>query len=97
MIGPVPACHVVTIAYCSMALAGVIWWRVAMKLFLLGAVPVISLALIGTASELAGVPTCPRSTGGWPLCYASLAVGLGLLVAFASVGWIETNRRTEIA
>ncbi|MGJ8609753.1 MAG: hypothetical protein ACSHWY_01570 [Octadecabacter sp.] len=92
MIGPVPACYVVSVAYSAMALAGIIWWRVASWVFSLGAIPVILLAVVGTLTELSGIPTCPRSAGGMPLCYASLAVGLGLLVTFLLIRWIEKNR-----
>lgn len=92
MIGPVPACYVVSAAYSAMALAGIIWWRVASWVFSLGAIPVILLAVVGTLTELSGIPTCPRSAGGMPLCYASLAVGLGLLVMFLLIRWIERNR-----
>lgn len=92
MIGPLPACYVVTLAYGAMTVAGIIWWRVALWVFLVGAVPVISLAVVGTVSELSGVPTCPRSAAGMPLCYASLAVGLGLLLTFLLIRSIESNR-----
>lgn len=91
MLGPVPACYIVSVAYGAMALAGVIWWRVATRLFLMGAVPVITLAIIGTASELMGVPTCPRSPSGVPLCYASLAVGLSVLMVFFLIRSIENR------
>ena len=91
MLGPVPACYVVSIAYLAMGLAGLIFWRVALRVFLIGAVPVISLAVIGTASELAGIPTCPRSPTGLPLCYASLAVGMSLLLTFLVIRAIETR------
>lgn len=91
VIGGVPACYVVSVAYGAMALAGVIWWRAATWLFLIGAVPVITLAMLGTGAELSGVPTCPRSAGGIPLCYASLALGLGLLLTFFVIRSIERN------
>lgn len=90
-IGIIPACYVVSVAYIAMALAGVIWWRIALKLFLVGAVPVITLAFIGTATELSGTPTCPRSAGGLPLCYVSLTLGVSLLLVFVAIRWIETK------
>ena len=93
-IGPVPACYIVSVAYTAMAVASAVWWRPTLWLFLLGAVPVIALALTGTSLELSGVPTCPRSPDGFPLCYASLAVGASLLAVFLLVRWIE-GRFTE--
>lgn len=95
MLGPLPACYVVSIAYAAMALAGLIWWCPLLPLFLLGAIPVITLALIGTASELAGVPTCPRSAEGLPLCYASLAVGVALLVTFLTITVLERKAQNS--
>jgi len=96
MLGPVPACYVVSLAYAAMAVAGVIFWRVALWLFLAGAMPVIALAMVGTMSELLGVPTCPRAPGGMPLCYASLAVGIGLLAGFLTIRAIENKQKTAV-
>ncbi len=90
--GPIPACYVVSIAYASMAVAALIFWRQTLWLFLVGAVPVIALAAAGTSMELIGYPTCPRSNGGWPLCYSSLMIGLVLLLVFFLVRGIEQNR-----
>lgn len=90
-LGPVPACYVVSVAYAAMALAGLIWWRIALKMFLLGAIPVIALAASGTLVELSGVPTCPRSATGLPLCYISLAIGLSFLLMFLTIRAIERH------
>ena len=90
-IGPIPACYIVSVAYSAMLVASAIWWRPTLWLFLLGAVPVIALAVTGTSLELSGVPTCPRSAEGMPLCYASLAVGVSLLLVFLLVRWIEAR------
>ena len=82
LIGPIPACYIVSFAYAAMGIAALIRNKRLIWLFVLGIVPVIGLAASGTALELLGNPTCPRSDGGLPLCYFSLAVGLAMAVAF---------------
>jgi hypothetical protein len=91
-LGPIPACHIVSLAYFAMALAVSIGWRKFKWLFFVGAAPVILLAITGTTLELSGRPTCPRSEGGWPLCYTSLTIGLSLLAAF--VGAVLGERKS---
>jgi hypothetical protein len=81
-LGPIPACHVVSLAYLAMALAVSVGWRKLKWLFFFGVTPVILLAIAGTSFELFGRPTCPRSESGWPLCYTSLMIGVSLLIAF---------------
>jgi hypothetical protein len=81
-LGPIPACYVVSLAYLAMALGVSIGWRNLKWLFVLGVTPVILLAVAGTGLELLGRPTCPRSASGWPLCYTSLMIGVGLLICF---------------
>lgn len=82
LLGPIPACHVVTLSYAAMAAGVSVLWSKARWLFFAGAAPVILLALTGTTLELTRQPTCPRSDSGWPLCYTSLFVGSGLLAIF---------------
>ena len=93
-LGPLPLCYVVSASYTIMLIATSFWHRVLMKLFLCGAIPVIILAVLGTGFELAGRPTCPRPESGLPLCYVSLVLGLGLLVAFVIISRLERKQRT---
>ena len=93
-LGPIPACHVVTLAYAAMALAVTIGWRRWKWVFFVGLAPVLLLALTGTSLELLGKPTCPRSANGWPLCYSSLLVSFCLLIVFMAVILIERRGRT---
>ncbi len=82
MLGPLPACYLVSACYAAMGLADVLWNKRLNGLFFAGAAPVILLALIGTSLELSGRPTCPRSETGLPLCYLSLIAGIMMLVVF---------------
>ena len=91
LIGPIPACYIVSLAYGAMGIAALLWNKKLIWLFVLGVVPVISLAASGTALELLGYPTCPRSDGGLPLCYFSLAVGLIMAITFYSALKIERS------
>jgi hypothetical protein len=68
-----------------MGLAALLWNRHLSWLFFVGAAPVILLAMMGTALELSGRPTCPRSATGVPLCYMSLGVGVMMLLVFVYV------------
>ena len=82
VIGPIPACYVVSVCYAAMGIASLVWAKRLQWLFFAGSTPVILLALIGTSLELLGHPTCPLSDAGTPLCFYSLAVGLSMLIIF---------------
>jgi len=82
MLGPLPACYLVTLCYAAMGLAALLWNKRLSGLFFVGATPVILLALVGTGLELSGHPICPRSASGVPLCYMSLLVGVMMLLVF---------------
>lgn len=95
LLGPIPACHVVTLAYAAMAVAVTVGWYGFKWLFFVGVTPVLLLAIAGTSLELMGTPTCPRSPSGWPLCYSSLMIGLSLLVAVLAALWVERKSNTH--
>ena len=40
-----------------------------------------TIALVGTGGELTGMVSCPRTSGGVPMCYISLAICALLLLA----------------
>lgn len=82
MLGPLPACYLVTLCYAAMGLAALLWEKRLSGLFFAGAAPVILLALVGTGLEVSGRPACPRSASGMPLCYMSLGVGVAMLLVF---------------
>lgn len=96
MLGPVPACYVVSICYAAMGITALLWNRPLKWLFFAGASPVILLALAGSSLELLGHPTCPRSATGWPLCYASLFVGLMMLSVFLFALKLESKNISVI-
>ena len=82
MIGFVPACYVVFVGYLAMAFSVTINPRKTAWLFYPGWIPVFMLAFTGTSLELMGKPTCPRTSADIPLCFLSLAISTGLLLAY---------------
>lgn len=86
MLGSMPACYLILIAYGVMFVS--MWLsinKITILLFLSGWLPVILLALIGVAGELTSTLACPPSEIGIPKCYFSalLAMMIGLLYWFA--------------
>ena len=82
LLGPIPACYIVTACYAAMGTAALFWNKPLSWLFFTGVAPVIFMALVGTALEITGLPTCPRSDTGLPLCYLSLFLGVMMLTVF---------------
>lgn len=78
--GPIPACHLVSLAYAT-TLAVVLHPRLwNWQIFLLAWAPIFLLAATGTTLELFGRETCPNTPGGIPKCYFSLALSIGLIL-----------------
>ena len=78
--GPLPICHLVTIAYASM-LVNVLrasFWHPAV--FVLAWLPVFGLAATGSGLEISGHDICPKTEGGWPKCFFSLALACAVIV-----------------
>ncbi len=81
VLGPLPACYIILIAYSLIVLAMYPRMRQAPLVFIFGWVPVITLAFTGVVSELTDVLQCPHLENGIPQCYlsAALALFIGLL------------------
>ncbi len=79
-LGPLPACHLVSAAYACVLLTVLhpkLWKPLV---FFAGWLPVFMLAAFGSSLELAGRETCPRTAGGVPKCYFSLALAIAVFV-----------------
>jgi len=81
-LGILPACYIVLICYASMLLAALRRTPIMSWFFWIGWLGVFGLAVSGTALELAGVETCPRTGGGTPTCYFSLGIAIVLALLF---------------
>lgn len=82
-LGPLPACHLVTVAY-GVVLISVLRPRLwTPALFAAGWAPIFLLAAAGSGLELLGHGTCPKTEGGMPKCFFSLGLAVALFVPFA--------------
>ena len=81
MISSLPACYIILIAYSLIVLSMYPRLQKALLVFLVGWVPVITLALAGVVGELTNSLQCPRLENGIPQCFISAAFALiiGLL------------------
>ena len=84
MIGSLPACYVILIAYSLIVLSMYPRLQKALLVFLIGWVPVTTLALAGVVGELTELLQCPHLENGIPQCFISAAFALiiGLLAWF---------------
>jgi hypothetical protein len=74
MLGPIPACYLVLGAYLVVFASTLITGWVRQTVFLVSWLPVFVLALVASAFDLVAGPVCPRTFGGVPQCFVSLAV-----------------------
>jgi hypothetical protein len=90
-LGPVPACHLVSIAYAAV-LISVLHSRLwKPSLFLLAWSPIFLLAATGSGLELTGHGTCPKTSGEIPKCFFSLGLAVALIVPFL-IHFAQTRR-----
>jgi hypothetical protein len=84
MISSLPACYVILIAYSLIVLSMYPRLQKALLVFLIGWVPVTTLALTGVVGELTGILQCPHLENGIPQCFisATFALIIGLLAWF---------------
>lgn len=93
-LGPLPACHLVALAYAAILISVLHPQHWVPVLFLAGWLPVFGFAAVGTMLELAGHETCPRTGGGWPKCYFSFALACGVMVP-ALLHWASGHLTTD--
>ena len=82
MLGIVPACYVVTLAYTLTGVSMLLGVRLRSALFVAGWMPVFGLALLGSSMQALGNLACPRSVGDVPGCYLSLTLTTSLILVF---------------
>jgi len=74
----IPACYVILVGYGLIFLSMFTRFKVSLRLFVIGWVPVIVLALLGVLGELTATLSCPASAIGIPKCYFSAAMSLAI-------------------
>jgi hypothetical protein len=88
-LGMFPACYVVLAFYALILISAVFRAAIPSWVFWIGWAGVFVMAITGTALEIAGSETCPRTGGGTPTCYFSLAIAIVLALLFVA----STRRR----
>jgi hypothetical protein len=81
-LGFVPACYIALLGYSLTAISAFLKDKIRLVVFLLGFVPIAALAVMGSSFELLGQMACPRSAGGTPMCFYSLALAFSLAVLY---------------
>lgn len=92
-LGPLPACHILSLAYGTLVLSVLsksTWSRWA---FLVAWLVIFAFAATGSVMEVFGREICPRTAGGVPKCYFSLALAVALIVAFRFQGSVQESNR----
>jgi hypothetical protein len=82
MLGFVPACYVVTLAYSLTGASMLVGAELRSALFLAGWIPIFGLALLGSSMQVLGNEACPKSVGDIPGCYLSLTLTTSLILVF---------------
>ena len=79
----IPACFIVTIGYFLMLVATLFNNKLNAKwLFIIGWLPVVLLALVGSLLEFSQGDICPKSSMGIALCYVSLSFAIMVAALF---------------
>jgi len=78
VIGSIPACYIILVGYGLIFFSIFVKPTLSLRLFIIGWVPVIILALLGVIGELTAAFSCPPSAVGIPKCYFSAAMSLAI-------------------
>lgn len=81
-LGMFPACYIVLVFYALILIAAVFRTAVPSLIFWVSWAGVFVMAVTGTALEMSGLETCPRTGGGTPTCYFSLGIAMVLALLF---------------
>lgn len=81
-LGKFPACYIVLVFYTLILISAVFRTAIPSMIFWIGWAGVFVMAVTGTALEISGLETCPRTGSGTPTCYFSLAIAMVLALLF---------------
>jgi len=88
----IPACYIVLACFASALIAHLIPNKKGVLFFTIFVGTVTLIASTGTIGELTGMTNCPRTAGGTPMCFISLAICLSLLASkFAFIKFRNNN------
>jgi len=77
----IPACYIVLFCFVMAFIGQLMPDKNGRRIFFLFVGIVTVIALTGTVGELTGITKCPRTGGGTPMCFISLAICVSLLAS----------------
>ena len=83
----IPACYIVLFCFLGALLAHLFSFPKEKYIYFILIGTVTLIASTGTIGELTGTAKCPRTDGGTPMCFISLAICLTLLTL--KFGWLR--------
>jgi len=81
-IANIPACYIILLGYGLILISPFINAKTSTVIFLIGWLPVITLAFIGVIGDLTSTVACPSSESGIPKCYFSAAFSLTIGILY---------------
>lgn len=91
-IGPVPACYIVLAGFTTALIGHLGKIR---RAFLLGLGVPTTLAAFASVGETLGFIVCPRTEGGIPMCYISLALCCTIWILWFLMNNIHTTQKNK--
>jgi len=91
-IGLIPACYIIFVGYGLILLSMYPNLKKSLVVFLIGWVPVITLAIVGMIGEITSTLHCPLSEIGIPKCYFSAALSLVIGLLFWRFYKVQLNK-----
>ena len=77
----IPACYIVFVCFVVALISHLIPNKNSKWVYFFFVGIVTLIASTGTIGELTGLAECPRTSGGTPMCFISLAICLSLLIS----------------
>jgi len=77
----IPACYIVLVSFTMAGIMHALKTPLSNYLYFAAIGFVLFFALKGTITELRGIPICPRTAGGTPMCFISLGLCISLITA----------------
>jgi len=70
----IPACYIIFGCFSLAIISHLEILKDRSRLFWLGVLPALAIASYGSLGELFGFASCPKTTGGIPMCYISFGI-----------------------
>ena len=67
----IPACYIIFICFAAALISHLNLIKDGSILFWIGVLPALSIASYGSLGELVGFASCPKTSGGIPMCFIS--------------------------